>query len=155
MGFGYNYHHQALNVNPYVRLDYFHGEIDSYTETGAVGLNLAVDEQNYDSLQSLLGIQLSYVFNQSFGVIIPQFSVGWHHEFLNKSRAINARYVADFNNNVLTAYTDNPDRDYATLGFGASSVFEGGLQVFLNYQALLGYSNVNSNGFTGGVRFEF
>lgn len=154
LGFGYNYHHNAFNVNPLVRLDYYHGKIDSYTETGAFGLNLAVDEQNFESLQTLLGLQLSYVFNHSFGALIPQFNVGWHHEFLNNSRAINARYTADFNNNILTAVTDSPDRDYATLGFGFSSVFQGGTQVFLNYQALLGYSNINSNGFTAGVRIE-
>jgi len=154
LGLGYNYQYDAFNLNPYARVDYYHGKIDSYSETGAFGLNLAVDEQNFDSLQSLLGIQLSYVFSHSFGVLIPQFNVGWHHEFLNKSRAINARYTADFNNTILTATTDNPDRDYATLGFGFSNVFQGGTQLFFNYQALLGYNNVNSNGFTAGVRIE-
>lgn len=155
LGFGYNYHYEAFNINPYARLDYYHGNIDSYTETGAFGLNLAIDEQNFDSLQSLLGLQLAYVFSHSIGTFIPQFNVGWHHEFLNKSRAINARYTADFNDILLTALTDSPDRDYATLGFGFSNVFQGGTQIFFNYQALLGYNNINSNGFTGGVRFEF
>jgi len=154
LGLGYNYQYDAFNLNPYARVDYYHGKIDSYSETGAFGLNLAVDEQNFDSLQSLLGVQLSYVFSHSFGVLIPQFNVGWHHEFLNKSRAINARYTADFNNTLLTATTDNPDRDYATLGFGFSNVFQGGTQLFFNYQALLGYNAVNSNGFTAGVRIE-
>jgi len=160
LGFGYNYNYDAFNINPYFRLDYYHGTIDSYTETGALGLNLAVDEQNFDSLQTLLGVQLAYAFSHSYGVFIPQFNVGWHHEILNDSRAINARYVAadaDLGsaNPTLTALTDNPDRDYATLGFGFSNVFQEGVQVFFNYQALLGYRNVNSNGFTGGVRFEF
>ncbi|NOQ13482.1 MAG: autotransporter domain-containing protein [Methyloprofundus sp.] len=159
LGFGYNYNYDAFNINPYFRLDYYHGRIDSYTETGAQGLNLKVDEQNFDSLQSLLGVQLAYAFSHSYGVFIPQFNVGWHHEMLNKSRSITAEFATtdaqDLNNNVLTARTDNPDQDYATLGFGFSNVFQGGVQVFFNYQALLAYNNVNSNGFTGGVRFEF
>ena len=139
LGFGYNYNYDAFNINPYFRLDYYHGTIDSYTETGALGLNLAVDEQNFDSLQTLLGVQLAYAFSHSYGVFIPQFNVGWHHEILNDSRAINARYIAadDLSSNpTLTARTDTPDRDYATLGFGFSSVFQGGVQVFFNYQAL-------------------
>lgn len=155
LGLGYNYNYNALNINPLVRLDYYHGRIDHYTETGAFGLNLSIEEQNFESLQTLLGLQISYAFSHSFGVLIPQFNVGWHHEFLNDSRAINARYIADFNNNILTTFTENPDRDYATVGFGFSSVFKGGAQVFFNYQALLGYNNVDSNGFTGGVRLEF
>lgn len=159
LGFGYNYNYNAFNINPYFRLDYYHGNIDNYTETGASGLNLAVDEQNFDSLQTLLGVQLAYAFSHSYGVFIPQFNVGWHHEILNNSRTISAQFATpdaqDLNNNILTALTDGPDRDYATLGFGFSNVFQGGIQIFFNYQALLGYRNVNSNGFTGGVRFEF
>ena len=100
-------------------------------------------------------MQLAYAFSYSYGVFIPQFNAGWHHEILNNSRTINASYTADPNGVTLTALTDNPDRDYATVGFGFSNVFQGGVQIFFNYQALLGYRNVNSNGFTGGVRFEF
>ncbi len=157
-GFGYNYNLKAFNINPYFRLDYYHGKIDDYTESGAEGLNLSVDEQNFESLQTLLGVQLAYAFSHSYGVFIPQFNVGWYHEILNNSRAINARYTAAdilSSNPTLTALTDNPDRDYATVGFGFSNVFQGGVQVFFNYQALLGYRNINSNGFTGGVRYEF
>ena len=158
LGFGYNYNYDAFNINPYFRLDYYHGNIDDYTETGALGLNLAVDEQNFDSLQTLLGIQLAYAFSHSYGVFIPQFNTGWHHEILNNSRDITAEFATTdaqgLDNNILTALTDNPDRDYATLGFGFSNVFQGGVQVFFNYQALLGYRNVSSNGFTGGVRYE-
>ena len=155
LGLGYNYNNKAFNFRPFARLDYYHGNIDGYSETGGFGLDLNVEEQNFESLQSLLGAQLSYALSYSFGVIIPQFNVGWHHEFLNGSRAINARYSADFNNNILTALTDNPDRDYMTVGVGVSTVLQGGTQLFLNYQGLVGYTNVTSHGFAGGVRIEF
>ncbi len=154
-GFGYNFHVKAFNLRPFARLDYYHGQVDAYNESGAFGLNLSVEEQKFDSFQSQLGAQLSYVFSSSFGVIIPQFNVAWHHEFLNDSREINARYTADFNNFALTAVTDSPDRDFATLGVGVSSVLARGTQLFLNYQTLLGYSNVTSHSFSTGVRLEF
>ncbi|MEE9412386.1 MAG: autotransporter outer membrane beta-barrel domain-containing protein [Methylococcales bacterium] len=154
-GFGYNYHHQAITIRPYARLDYSHGNIDSYSENGAFGLNLSVNEQNFESLRTVAGTQLSFVSSHSFGVIIPQINFGWHHEFLNKSRAINARYSADFNNNTLAALTDKPDEDYFTLGFGVSSVLQGGIQLFFNYQSLLGYSNIDSHTFEAGMRIEF
>ncbi len=155
LGFGYNYNYEGFNVNPYFRLDYYHGNIDEYSESGARGLNLTVDEQNFESLQTLLGMQFAYAYSHSYGVFIPQFNAGWHHEILNNSRVINARYTADPNGINLTALTDNPDRDFATVGFGFSNVFQGGVQIFFNYQALLGYRNVTSNGFSGGVRYEF
>jgi outer membrane autotransporter protein len=154
-GFGYNFHAKALNIRPYARLDYYHGQVDAYNESGAFGLNLSVAEQKFDSFQSQLGTQLSYVFSPSFGVIIPQFNVAWHHEFLNNSREINARYTADINNFTLTTVTDGADRDFATLGVGVSSVLAQGIQLFLNYQTLLGYRSVTSHSFSTGVRLEF
>jgi outer membrane autotransporter protein len=155
LGFGYNHNHEAFNIRPYARLDYYHGNIDSYKESGAFGLNLAVDEQNFESLQSVLGTQLSYTFSHSLGVIIPQINFGWNHEFLNKSREINARYTADPNNFTLTAVTNGADNDFFTLGAGVSSVLQGGTQLYFNYTSLLGYSNVESHSFEAGFRLEF
>jgi outer membrane autotransporter protein len=155
LGFGYSYNHNAFSARPFARVEYYHGNIDNYSESGAFGLNLSVDEQNFESLKSILGTQLTYAISHSAGVIIPQINFGWHHEFLNKSRAINARYSADFNNNTLTALTDSPDQDYFTLGAGVSSVLQGGIQLFFNYQSLLGYSDINSHSFEAGVRLEF
>jgi len=155
LGLGYNFHRAALNMSPVVRVNYFHGQIDSYSEQGASGLNLAVDKQNFESLQSSLGGQISYAFSQSFGVITPQASFAWNHEFMNDSRNITARYSADPNFISFNAVTNSPDRDFVILGAGVSSVLQGGVQLLFNYQTLLGYDRVTSHGFTGGVRFEF
>lgn len=155
LGLGYNFHQAALNVSPFVRFNYFHGQIDRYSEQGAQGLNLTVDKQNFESLQSNVGGQVSYAFSQSFGVITPQISFSYNHEFLNNSRNINAQYSADPYGNKLSAVTNSPDRDFFILGAGVSSVLRGGVQLFFNYQALLGYDRVTSHGFTGGVRLEF
>jgi uncharacterized protein with beta-barrel porin domain len=155
LGLGYNFHRAALNMSPVVRVNYFHGQIDSYSEQGADGLNLAVDNQNFESLQSSLGGQISYAFSQSFGVITPQASFSWNHEFMNDSRNITARYSADPNFIPLNAVTNSPDRDFVILGAGVSSVLQGGVQLLFNYQTLLGYDRVTSHGFTGGVRLEF
>ena len=155
LGLGYNFHRAALNMSPVVRVNYFHGQIDSYSEQGAFGLNLDVNKQNFESLQSSLGGQISYAFSQSFGVITPQASFSWNHEFMNDSRNITARYSADPNFISFNAVTNSPDRDFVILGAGVSSVLQGGVQLLFNYQTLLGYDRVTSHGFTGGVRLEF
>jgi len=155
LGLGYNFHRKALNMSPVVRINYFNGQIDPYSEDGAFGLNLDVDEQNFESLQSSVGGQISYPFSQSFGVITPQASFSWNHEFLNDSRNITAKYSADPKNITFNAITNSPDRDFVLLGTGVSSVLQGGIQLFFNYQTLLGYDRVTSHGFTGGVRLEF
>ena len=155
LGLGYNFHRAALNMSPIARVNYFNGQIDAYSEKGAYGLNLAVEKQIFQSLQSSLGGQISYAFSQSFGVITPQASFSWNHEFMNDSRKITARYSADPNFISFNAITNSPDRDFVILGTGASSVLQGGVQLFFNYQTLLGYNRVTSHGFTVGARLEF
>lgn len=155
LGFGYNFHRQALTVNPIARVNYFHGQINPYSEQGAFGLNLDVNKQNFESLQSSTGGQVSYPFSKSFGVITPQASFFWNHEFLNGSRNITAKYSADPNGITFNAITNSPTRDFFILSTGVSSVLQGGAQLFFNYQTLLGYNRVTSHGFTGGLRLEF
>lgn len=155
VGFGHNFHHGALTVNPFVRGTYMFGQIDRYSEQGASGLNLDVNEQEFESAQTIVGGQLSYAFSQSFGVIIPQASFSWNHEFKNDSRSILASYSADPGHLTLTANSAAPDRDYFILGGGVSGVLQGGVQLFFNYQTLLGYQHINSHGFSSGVRVEF
>lgn len=155
LGLGYNFHQAALNMSPFARVNYFHGQIDRYSEQGALGLNLDVNKQNFESLQSSAGGQISYAFSQSFGVITPQTSFTYNHEFMNDSRNITANYSADPNGFKFNAATNSPDRDFFVFATGVSSVLQGGVQMFFNYQTLLGYDRVTSHGFTGGMRLEF
>lgn len=155
LGVGYNFHKEALNISPVARVNYFHGKIDSYSEQGAFGLNLDVNKQTFESLQSSIGGQISYALSQSFGVITPQLSFTYNHEFMNDSRNITAKFSADPNSFIFNATTNSPDRDFFVLGAGVSSVLQGGVQLFFNYQTLLGYDRVTSHGFTGGVKLEF
>lgn len=155
LGLGYNFHKAALNMSPFVRANYMHGSIDRYSEQGASGLNLDIAQQNFESLQTNLGGQISYAFSQSFGVITPQALFSYNHEFMNDSRNITANFSADPNGNKLLATTNSPDRDFFVFGTGVSSVLQGGVQLFFNYQTLLGYDRVTSHGFTGGARLEF
>ncbi len=132
-------------------------DVDSYRERGAEasGLNLDVDSQTWRSLTSVVGMQLSYAMSSSYAVWLPQARVGWVHQFENDATLMQAAYVNDPNGNILSANTDNPDRDCFELGLGVSAVFQGGMQAFLNYDTLLGFRNLKDHLFTLGVRWEF
>lgn len=152
---GYNYQHEALNIRPYIGVNYYDGQIDAYTEQGAGGLNLTVNEQEFDSLQTVLGTQISYAFGQSFGVIVPFIDFSWHHEFQNDAREYTYLYSVDLGKPLQRIVTDTPDRDFFLLGGGVSTVLQEGTQLFFNYQALLGYRRVSSHGFSAGFRMTF
>ncbi len=157
LGGGYRFNRGALTYGPYGRITYLDVDIDGYDERGAEasGLDLRVAGQRWKSLTSVLGAQFSYAMSRNFGVLLPQGRLGWVHQFENDAQEMTATYLADPRQNVLRAVTDDPDRDYFELGIGVSAVLRGGMQLFANYDTILGFRNLTDHLFTVGARLEF
>ncbi len=145
-------------ISSYLRVAYSDINIDGYTETSknASALELSVNKQEINSLASTLGIQYSDTLNFSHGVWSPQIIAEYHHEFKDESRTIDARYVNDpFGDSFFNIATDDADKDYFTLGLGASAILANGQQFFLFYETTLGLANITNNLITLGYRTEF
>jgi outer membrane autotransporter protein len=155
LGGGMDFSSGNLTYGPFARLNYVNVSIDGYRERGADGLNLTVDDQDWESLTTTLGGQLSAALSQSWGVLVPQLRVGWVHEFQNDSNTFTAFYTADPRRNSLISRTDDPDRDYAEVGVGVSAVLPNGIQAYFDYQTLLGHRYINDHLFGVGLRTEF
>lgn len=155
LGSGYDYHLRAWTFGVFGRLTYTHAEIDDYTEKGADGLDLKVDEQTLRSFTSTLGLQVYYSLSTSFGVLIPQVRFDWEHEFEDDARSISNTFVNDPSRTVFDIPTDDPDRNYFHLSPSVSLVLPHGMSAFISYDATLGREDLSENLFTGGVRFEF
>jgi len=154
-GAGYSFVNNALSYGPYTRVTYIDLDVDGYTEKGAGGLNLIVDDQSADSLTAVLGGQVSYAMSQSFGVLVPQASIEWIHEFSDDANIVQTRYVSDFTNTPLQTESDSLDSDYGSLSLGLSAVSKGGLQGFLQYETWIGLEDVSEHIFSAGARMEF
>ncbi len=152
---GYNFDHGALSYGPYARIHYRQVQTDSYTESGAGGLNLAIQEQTAISLQSIFGAQVSYNWSQSFGVLVPFLRFDWHHEFKDNSRALVGQYVSDPRGTSLVAFSSGPDEDYFALNAGISGVFANGIQAYFNYNSILGHDLISGHLFSIGARMNF
>jgi outer membrane autotransporter protein len=75
---------QALSVVPFVSLDYMSVHQDSFTETGAGGLNLSVQPRHFDSLQPEAGLRLGRQFVLDDGTLItPEAHAGLRYEVLD------------------------------------------------------------------------
>jgi outer membrane lipase/esterase len=158
LGAGYEFRHGRFTFTPLARLEYVHLKVDQFREKdpSASGLALEVNDQNIESLQSSLGLQVAASFGTRFGVLVPQVRGEWRHEYLDDQRSINARFVSDPNPNAFfPTETDKPDRDFFVVAAGISSVFARGLSAFVNYETFLGLSNFTRHEFTGGIRIEF
>ena len=155
IGGGYQGSSGGATWGAYARLDYLKVEIDSFTEAGAGGLNLFVDDQEVKSLVSIIGGRISKAFSRHFGVLIPQGRLEWHHEFENDSRSIVTKYANDPFDTFFISTTDDPDEDFFVLGGGVSAVFKGGTQAFIFLETVLELEDVTNNVITIGGRREF
>jgi len=138
-------------------LSYVYLDIDGFRETGAEGLNFEYDDQNSDSLQSAIGGQASYNFSTSKGVALLYGRAHWLHEFEDDARTTDLGYVSDpfTDSPTIQVITDDPDRDWALVGAGASFVFPGGISAFTDFETVVFKEDVESYTLTAGLRLEF
>jgi outer membrane autotransporter protein len=158
---GYDFVMKALTVGPRFGVNYSTLAINSFTERGQDGINydtgleLAYYPQNRDSLTTNLGAFLSYAISTPIGVLVPQFTAEWVHEFLDDQRAVYFRFRQDAQNTKLRFQTDTPDRDYFNLGVGVVLALPKDVAVFANYRAMVGHSDTQTHTVSAGVRVQF
>lgn len=157
-GGGYDFEWEALAIGPTAQLNYRGTWIDDYKERGVPGFPLDYDDQEIHSLVTSVGGEASYAISTPIGVVIPHLRGSYEHEFENDERDIDARLFLNDNPgalDVLTSRTSSPDRDYGRVGGGVSAQFPGGVAAFVDYEALVGLSDVEYHLFTLGGRIAF
>jgi outer membrane autotransporter protein len=155
IGAGYDFNRGALSFGPFGRVNYIKADIDDYKENPAGGLEQGYDDQDVDSLTTLLGGQVSYAISTRRGVFSPQLRLEWAHEFEADSQNINARFLNDPTGGTFNVGTDDPDRDYFNLGAGVSAVLGLGRSAFIYYETSAGRDDITEHSIAGGLRFEF
>jgi len=125
-----------------------------YSETGAPGLDLSVDDQNPNSTVSLFGTRLSRVFFQNTS---HPFSLGfhavWEHELGAAENEVTAQFVDAPGASFTVQGTPRP-RNAADLGADARINLTKNLQSFANYFANLG-DGENVQGIMGGLSLKW
>ena len=159
---GYDVVLRNITVGPRVGVSYKYNTVDAFKEHGwqskpqmDTGLELNYEGQHQDSLTTTLGLFGSIAFSTPIGVVVPQVTADYVHEFLRDQRVVHFRFHEDFTRTRLSFKTEPPDRDYGNLGAGVSLVFPGGLAGFVNYRALVGYTHQLSHTATAGLRYGF
>jgi uncharacterized protein YhjY with autotransporter beta-barrel domain len=179
---GYDFSLGPVTVGPRLGIHYRHTTIDKFKERGrnpvgcttfppdppdfagsttcsqltGTGLELIFDRQTEESLRTTAGVFASLALSLGFGVLVPQATVEYVHEFLDDQRSIAFRFAED--NAFRTKFrfqTDPPDRDYLNAGVGLVLVLPRGVTPYVNYTGLFGYSDQHRHAVTVGVRLEF
>ncbi|MCK9554823.1 autotransporter domain-containing protein [bacterium] len=79
---GYTFSVEQFRITPIASLQYMRLHLESYTETNADALNLKVKSQNYDMLQSGLGMKFERPYETELGTLIPEIHARWLYDFI-------------------------------------------------------------------------
>jgi hypothetical protein len=119
---GLNYRRGNAVHGPFGQFRYLDGEIDSYGGFSGV---------DYESLATQLGYQVSFPVHVQGGVLAPQFTAAWEHEFEPGLGRIGGFELGEL------------DEDLAVLGAGVGFYMATGWNMQLNYEARLGSDSEN------------
>ncbi len=157
---GYNMALGSLVTGPIAGLEYIHGHLEGYTESGGGNMNLRVDSQSYQSWISRLGWQASC----RVGAITPQVRASWDHQNLDNTETVSAalvtspygiiedgRYtsVGSFSASAPTAH---PGRDYVNCGGGIMIEITDRARLIVDYEGHFGRNNASAH--YAGARFS-
>jgi outer membrane autotransporter protein len=114
-----------------------------------------IGDQDVESLTTRLGLDLSYAMSQPWGVLVPQLTIDWVHEFGLDGDPVVGYFVEDPTREPFRLEVDDPDRDYFNLGVGAVAQLPHGMSGYVFYRKLLGYDVLSMDSVSLGLRLEF
>lgn len=122
---GYDFRAGSFTFGPILSGQYTCLGVAPFTETGADSLNLRVNQQNANSLQTNLGARLAWSWkpvDTRAVVLTPEVRMFWNHEFLQNPTTISA--ALDGGNGASLDYvTTTPSRDSIFAGAGVTARF--------------------------------
>lgn len=143
-------------TGPMLGLDYISGHTGAYTETGSPRANLVYDRQNFDSLITRVGWQITRRQEVSWGVVELQGRLAWEKEhrpandtiratlanspFILVTPGEGARRVGGY---AASAPIASPGTDWITLGTGLRFGFRHDLALLLDYEGRFFQNNLS------------
>ncbi len=154
---GYDLRLNPVVLTPAVNLSYSKLWLNGFTETGAGALDLTVNPQNAQSLQTGVGGKIALPLQRDSVTVTPQAYAFYQHEYSDSSRIIDARLSQGGGafNYLTDDFSGAPHRNFAVVGADVTIASKKNLKVQLDYNAEVGRGNYTAHYVSAGVRWEF
>jgi outer membrane autotransporter protein len=150
---GYEFDAGPYTFGPYLRIDGAHGAIDAFTESGPSAFAMSVSGQTVDSAHTVLGARGDRAISTNYGIVSPHLRAEYLHEFVGGSSANVGFASGAASGFVISGYPIS--HNYFMLGGGVSFLTVSALSFFIDYDALVGYTDQTSHSITAGASIRF
>ena len=158
LGAGRNFQLNAWDFGGYFRLSHKRATVDAYSESLQIQQSgfaplYSIAEQQVQSTEIVLGLEVSKVFTLTRAVLIPLVRFEYVTENEREKDQIEATLIST---GTVASYVGQ-DRvgNYANVGIGASAVFSRGKSAFAFYETHLQHDLISQDWLKAGIRFEF
>ena len=129
-------------VTPFVNYDYTDAKLKSFTESGVLGANLAVNGGSAKHSWLTGGLKWAGQIRE----LVPEVSVAWRHMFGKRTESFNANFADDLNNCDFDISSMREKRDAALLGLSIGGNV-GAVNVRIGYEGAFSHSYTENSGF--------
>ncbi|MBB3001509.1 outer membrane autotransporter protein [Paraburkholderia tropica] len=137
----------ATTVTPLATLTYSYLHQSAYTESGGNGAALSVDASHLSSVTTDLGAKIEREFPTPYGVLVPELTVSWRHEYNNTSQLTTATFAGDPSGvNSFTTLGTSPLTNSAVVSAGVTLLRERNLSVTARYEMQAGRGFLSQGG---------
>ncbi len=150
---GLNFRLGGWTLQPLASLNLMYAATNSFTEGNIDTMSLRVNDFDATLLRSELALRLAKSFQCESGLkLVPEFRLGWAHDFILGGRDISAGLVDQPGSFTVTGY--DQDTDAILPGLGLTLVYAGGSQAYFRYDAEIGDA-LSTHLLSAGVRIPF
>ncbi|MBW2725005.1 MAG: autotransporter domain-containing protein [Deltaproteobacteria bacterium] len=123
-----------LMVEPLVSVGYNHLYQKGFDESGADSLNLEIDKQEYDLMQTSVGVRLGMFGRDADDrYLLPQLRLAYEREWLDKDRSVSANLPAAGENGEFNLDGLALPRDRAVIGVSSEVGVSDRINLFVDY----------------------
>ncbi len=152
---GYGLSFGPFTLTPRAGYEWQRMAYETYRESGNSGLELKYDSFNITSSLSTMGLMGSYAISTGYGVLVPQASFDWKHQFDLDQQKLDVSFIDDTRSKKFKYQNEEPDRNYYEINAGLVFVMPNGFQAFGNYRTITSNSIYDSDAYTLGLRYNF
>ncbi|HOW56780.1 MAG TPA: autotransporter domain-containing protein [Smithellaceae bacterium] len=128
---GRKFNFAGLDITPLFSLQYLQLQLNGYSESGAGAVNLTVDAQRYNLMQSGVGFKIAYPRQNDFTKIIPELHARWFYDFIGDPQQTSSQFAGG-GASFATRGFDPPRASY-NIGAKLNIITTAGIEVSLNY----------------------
>jgi outer membrane autotransporter protein len=121
----------GLELTPLASIKYEHLGTESYTEKDAGALNLRMDRQGYNMVQSGLGGKAAYPLKCAAGYLVPEFHAKWLYDIVNDDEESVSAFTGGGASFATQGY--QPARSSADIGARLTLITASNLELSLDY----------------------